>query len=43
MTFGRCAKSKKQGFGRDLRGNLQVSQKVEVVGRKGAGKEIVFI
>lgn len=33
MSFGRCVRSKKQDFETDLRGWMQVCQKVGVVGK----------
>lgn len=33
MSFERCVRSKKQDFETDLRGWMQVCQKVEVVGK----------
>ena len=35
MSFGRCVRSQKQDFETDLRGWMQVCQKVEVVGNLG--------
>lgn len=33
MTYERCAKKRKRGYGTDLQRCLQVRQKVEVLGR----------